>query len=651
MKSLFKYIFYVFVYIFAVASNETNSTLNYITDDKRDHPCKAIASHKTQSLEFNDFNSISESGSVMMLNHDLIDDLSTSSQTSFYQLADSEFPDIFSDFSNLDGFEDFQVFSLQDKSNSGEHTIANASLHPTDYVSSTFSGSPQSTSHKFTQKMLSSDNRVIKKNIPRPGGSKDRKKSQKGQRQIEKSIGSQSNFATRHKHKPVYAHKKTPSNTSMQKVSRKHVKINQHTSIENSHIDPVRLESVRQGNFNKELKFAELFKSRVIRWIEFEHEKIGCVNYNFFLSKIPDLYSEIDCGFGMGIIFNTIFEKSKNDLMHGNYTKIISEKIEQYNSTAIETEETLNEILFFANNLINFEEKCLPGLSSKEILSEQKITEIMKTIKDHKNLGVFYELLKFANYYYENLDNYVEKNYALHIYFLLSIISRQLKFFDGFKTLQYKNCLFPKRKCVKNPSLVDYANKFFVQKLFSRVLIGMKDGVPRASFYIVYLSLDLPSYAHHNNYFSNHRSFFKFYLRVLISSVLHEEFKPQNTTLNELISLAFDLFIVKPECKTKFINILRGLTNVKSIGSSLIKRNMKLIKEYCQKTIRGVSIQEITPWLENEKYSVSFNDIFVSEMNLSWYLMQNYANNNFEADNEADRWKSIDRTFPRFYCR
>ncbi|TBU17645.1 hypothetical protein CWI38_0275p0010, partial [Hamiltosporidium tvaerminnensis] len=410
MKSLFKYIFYVFVYIFAVASNETNSTLNYITDDKRDHPCKAIASHKTQSLEFNDFNSISESGSVMMLNHDLIDDLSTSSQTSFYQLADSEFPDIFLDFSNLDGFEDFQVFSLQDKSNSGEHTIANASLHPTDYVSSTFSGSPQSTSQKFTQKKLSSDNRVIKKNIPRPGGSKDRKKSQKGQRQIEKSIGSQSNFATRHKHKPVYAHKKTPSNTSMQKVSQKHVKINQHTSIENSHIDPVRLESVRQGNFNKELKFAELFKSRVIRWIEFEHEKIGCVNYNFFLSKIPDLYSEIDCGFGMGIIFNTIFEKSKNDLMHGNYTKIISEKIEQYNSTAIENEETLNEILFFANNLIKFEEKCLQGLSSKEILSEQKITEIMKTIKDHKNLGVFYELLKFVNYYYENLDNYVEKN-------------------------------------------------------------------------------------------------------------------------------------------------------------------------------------------------------------------------------------------------
>ncbi|KAK1347737.1 hypothetical protein LUQ84_002999 [Hamiltosporidium tvaerminnensis] len=317
-------------------------------------------------------------------------------------------------------------------------------------------------------------------------------------------------------------------------------------------------EAIPCDNLTNKKNPVDIFYSKIYKYAN--SAEIKCSNYIFFIAKSKELYSEIY--FGFQTIFpedNTVRENNENSITRGNYEEIISKEIEEFGFGAISTDKKVNEVFIFAINLKNFEETYLSNLRSDEISNvTKKIAETMSIIQKHKNLGIFYELIKFLIYYQGNIPNYIEKDCNLYFYFILSVISKQLRYFDGFQSLKYKKCLFSREKC-GNDTRDLYLKKFYVQKLFSKLLLGIKNGTMRAKFYNIYISHILTSKTHHNHRLFNQNRTFNFYLRIFISIVLCCEFEPDNSMLKNWVKLSLDIFTGKKALKNFFNDKLKLL--------------------------------------------------------------------------------------------
>ncbi|TBT99806.1 hypothetical protein CWI37_1210p0010, partial [Hamiltosporidium tvaerminnensis] len=317
-------------------------------------------------------------------------------------------------------------------------------------------------------------------------------------------------------------------------------------------------EAIPCDNLTNKKNPVDIFYSKIYKYAN--SAEIKCSNYIFFIAKSKELYSEIY--FGFQTIFpedNTVRENNENSITRGNYEEIISKEIEEFGFGAISTDKKVNEVFIFAINLKNFEETYLSNLRSDEISNvTKKIAETMSIIQKHKNLGIFYELIKFLIYYQGNIPNYIEKDCNLYFYFILSVISKQLPYFDGFQSLKYKKCLFSREKC-GNDTRDLYLKKFYVQKLFSKLLLGIKNGTMRAKFYNIYISHILTSKTHHNHRLFNQNRTFNFYLRIFISIVLCCEFEPDNSMLKNWVKLSLDIFTGKKALKNFFNDKLKLL--------------------------------------------------------------------------------------------
>ncbi|TBU06327.1 hypothetical protein CWI36_0470p0010, partial [Hamiltosporidium magnivora] len=159
------------------------------------------------------------------------------------------------------------------------------------------------------------------------------------------------------------------------------------------------------------------------------HIKDYCENYEYFLSLVTSLFSEIEDLNTESISFESMYSKKiYNYIFYYGWNKYINDHIENYNSIIINSVKEFKDVLDVAESLL-FYEKYFPGyVSQYEIIClYEKMEGILLEIKNEENFGLFYELIKFVAYYESRLFEYIESNHCLHVYFILSIISNQLK--------------------------------------------------------------------------------------------------------------------------------------------------------------------------------------------------------------------------------
>ncbi|TBU09472.1 hypothetical protein CWI36_0026p0020 [Hamiltosporidium magnivora] len=231
-----------------------------------------------------------------------------------------------------------------------------------------------------------------------------------------------------------------------------------------------------------------------------------CSTYFYYLNLVPELYLEL----------NNLF------------------KIKKPNKFPIDigTNEMIEEIVIFANYLVEFE---------KTISSDFILKEVPKISYDITDIN----------------------NYILYVYFLLSVISKQFDNFDNNFSLEYKRCVISNKIC-ENNCKSKYLQKLFVQKLFFRLLLGMKAGRTKASFINVYLSLELVSETHHQFCFFNQRKNDKGYLRICVSVVLNLKCELDINQLDRFINLSLEIFTLKSTSK-KYLQMKSNFLFIKLI--------------------------------------------------------------------------------------
>ncbi|TBU05302.1 hypothetical protein CWI36_0649p0010 [Hamiltosporidium magnivora] len=408
-----------------------------------------------------------------------------------------------------------------------------------------------------------------------------------------------------------------------------------------SDMQPTGFEHSHSKNPTGEKKYAEIFQTKVINEMENNSGNM-CQNYKSFLSLIPELYLEIDNEFGITINNNVVYDSMNKTLSRENYTEVILKEIKSYESVVIDAD-MIPGILLFANTLLNFEKMYLADLEPYQILQfEDSMTVIIEKIKNHRNLGMFYELLKFVYYYQKNIFYHIEKNCILYVYFILAVISKQLNNFNDDFSILFKKCFKSEKGHCYNNTINKYLKKLYVQKVFSKLLLGMENGIIMAKFYNVYLSLEICWKSNHNTHFFNQILVFRFYLRVLISLVLICGSKLEIESLNNFINLSFEIFVNRGKLKDKFIQELKILIKDKNIINFLIKENLLIISKLTNKQAQSDCINNWHNMLqENIKKGIdlSFQNIFKSEVCLSCYLSMNYRNNNFEMDKNSNNWQ------------
>ncbi|TBU01747.1 hypothetical protein CWI36_1270p0010, partial [Hamiltosporidium magnivora] len=204
------------------------------------------------------------------------------------------------------------------------------------------------------------------------------------------------------------------------------------------------------------------------------HIKDYCENYEYFLSLVTSLFSEIEDLNTESISFESMYSKKiYNYIFYYGWNKYINDHIENYNSIIINSVKEFKDVLDVAESLL-FYEKYFPGyVSQYEIIClYEKMEGILLEIKNEENLGLFYELIKFAGNY--------ESKPLFYVNFVLSIIGNQLKNISIgiLKGIKISKC----NKNIKYTSFNDeikeeYLKIVFIQRLFSKLLPGMKNGI------------------------------------------------------------------------------------------------------------------------------------------------------------------------------
>ncbi|TBU13437.1 hypothetical protein CWI38_0431p0010 [Hamiltosporidium tvaerminnensis] len=306
-----------------------------------------------------------------------------------------------------------------------------------------------------------------------------------------------------------------------------------------------------------------------------------CSTYFYYLNLVPELYLELNNLFKIKKPneFPSNNQNYETDLRYNNYLIKIKNEIKKYDSVDIGTNEMIEEIVIFANYLVEFEKT----ISSDFILKEN--------------------------------------NYILYVYFLLSVISKQFDNFDKNFSLEYKRCVITNKIC-ENNCKSKYLQKLFVQKLFFRLLLGMKAGRTKASFYNVYLSLELND---------------KGYLRICVSVVLNLKCELDINQLDRFINLSLEIFTLKSTSKKIFTDEIKLFIYQADIHL-IVKKNLMIIKEISDKKRIYKNcrfIDQSLIYLKNRIKSEPINglindDIVLSEICLVYILSESYINNNFE---------------------
>ncbi|TBU04967.1 hypothetical protein CWI37_0066p0040 [Hamiltosporidium tvaerminnensis] len=372
---------------------------------------------------------------------------------------------------------------------------------------------------------------------------------------------------------------------------------------------------------------------------------------------LTSLFSEIEDLNTESISFESMYSKKiYNYIFYYGWNKYINDHIENYNSIIINSVKEFKDVLDVAESLL-FYEKYFPGyVSQYEIICLYEIMEgILLEIKNEENFGLFYELIKFVAYYESRLSEYIESNHCLHVYFILSIISNQLKniSFEILKGIKISKC----NKNIKCTSFNDeikeeYLKIFFIQRLFSKLLLGMKNGKLRTQFYIIFIILDFSSETHHKHHYLNQKSYFRFYLLVLASFILEYKFNSNIIVLNTFLKLSLNILNLKMNSQQLFFNETHFMMKTFFLGISTVKLNLEIIDKIKVFANKSSYISENLAYLR-EKYlnlntdlSVSYkhltlNDIFLSEICLSSYLSRQYEDLLFDNKIISIGWKRL----------
>ncbi|TBU04571.1 hypothetical protein CWI39_0788p0010 [Hamiltosporidium magnivora] len=406
----------------------------------------------------------------------------------------------------------------------------------------------------------------------------------------------------------------------------------------------------KSGNSKAVKSYSREFKAKLSSFLENIPELKICSNYEKFLNMIPNLYKEIEDSLETNISIMEIWNVNDDDVLtFENYEDKIKKEIEKSKKIVLETDIFPEQISKFANKLIIFEKNNAKNINFPEQI--QIISTIMEKIKNDKNLVIFYEILKFVYYYSQNLQNCIESGYILYVQFFLSVISERLDSFDNSFSTEYKICHHTLENKCEPKFLNEYLKKIFVQKLFCKLLLGMKNGKMRSRFYNVYFSHEICARTHHNsNAFYNQSKIFKFYLRVFISIVLYPDFNSEIEYLEKFIDLSFDIFTTNKFCKKAFTQSLEHLiTNTSIKFYSMIKTNLEIIKPLILITAKnnGEFIINSFSELENKLSKneiLSMKYVFVSEVCLSWYLNKQYQKHPFGIDENYTSWSTIEKS-------
>ncbi|KAK1348964.1 hypothetical protein CWI37_1142p0010 [Hamiltosporidium tvaerminnensis] len=396
------------------------------------------------------------------------------------------------------------------------------------------------------------------------------------------------------------------------------------------------------NNNSNEIKFPyyELAGETLSIFMDKKNKKY-CENYEYFLSFIPGLFLEIETVSEEDFLFNQIHSNSiLSHLSSDNWNKYIDDKIENYDFISIDSEVELKKISTFSEGLIFYEKNVPSHMKNSHLMPlYEKMTFILLKMKSEDSFGLFYELIKFETYYETNLYNYIEPNHNLYVYYILSIILKQLKHINSH-VFSDSNIYNRKKILCRQPfnsiQKQEYNKKFFVQRLFSKLLLGMKNGILRSKFYNVALILDISSEKHRRKYYFNQTSYFIFFLRVFTSFVLEPNFNSNAESLDKFCRLSLDIINLSRSLGDRFLEKLAFMMENFNSGVFTVKTNIKLIRKFwgCDKD--RIRLNDKLIYLYNKNNLLygspsiphmyfSINDIFLSEICLSACLSRIYS--------------------------
>ncbi|TBU09635.1 hypothetical protein CWI36_0013p0030 [Hamiltosporidium magnivora] len=403
---------------------------------------------------------------------------------------------------------------------------------------------------------------------------------------------------------------------------------------------------INNESVETESKYYQLAIKTVTRFMD-KNDKFYCENYKYFLSFIPCLYQEIEFeshekSFDL-INTNPIF----SHISRNNWNTYIDAQLDNYNSIIVDSENEFNQILEFGEGLIFYEKYFPSHVSPTQLicLYETMLSVLLK-IKTESNFGLFYELIKFVAYYEYNLYDHVDLHHNLYVYFILSIISKQLKNIDLsiFLHIKVENCTkdiicqpFDNKRCQ------EHRKYFYLQRLFSKLLLGMKNGKLRTKFYDIVIILELSSLKHHSKLFFNQTVYFRFYLRVLVSFLLEPKFNSSLDILDKFLQFSIDILNLKRDFTVTFSKEIKSMIEKFELGAFTVELNLKIIDEVRVPNIgnkfyiQGLAYlrKKFLPSSIETSFTdmfLSLNDIIMSEMCLSGYLSKIYECVNFDLE-------------------